>query len=172
MSMKKNKKAIGVTAIIIIIIVIIFILVVAYIVNLYQDKQKFTNASVGINNIMKTLAVDDQYRKQDYCIYNDLKYSKGKLLCFVTETAMLDDYPQKGKEKKIETSTQDARWMFRGNNSLALEDSTTTYTIANLYKNGKLDCYIREQKINEHASKLEVGCSGSAKAEWFPVRES
>ena len=163
--MNNNKKMLNIT--LLSILSIILALGMIYGASLIKEKQSFMNALQQSETIIVSMTDKEGIESRQYCQRNNMKYSKGSLSCFVTSTKLISGSSQ-GQVEKV---AQKNGWVFTGNNDIALNDSENTYTIANLYENGRLKCFIRQKKINDQQSVLEVGCSGSAKAEWFPVRD-
>ena len=163
--MNKNKKKTNI--ILIATLTILLVVIVVYGGNIIKDRENFIQASKQSETIINSISKAGKSETQQYCIYNNMKYSKGVLSCYVTVTKITGIFPR----SQITNALQQSKWIFRGNNDIALNDSENTYTTANLYNNGTLSCFVREKKLDDKHSKLEVGCSGPAKAEWFPVRK-
>lgn len=163
--MKKNKKK---TSIILIILATLLLVTgLSYAYNLHNNKQEFIQASKQTSGIIDSIYNKGTTHAQQYCVYNNMKYSKGVLSCFVMSSKITSGSSQ----SQIIKAAEWGKWIFKGNNDIALNDSENTYTTANLYSNGKMGCFIREKRINDQHSELEVGCSGPAKAEWFPLKQ-
>jgi len=163
--MKKNKKPIK--TILLIVIFILLALVVVYSLGIIHDRQNFIKASRQSEEVINSIAKEGEADTKRYCQHNNLKYSKGTLSCFIISTKTTGV----SSLLKIANVARQTGWNLTGNNDIALNDSQNTYIIANLYKNGIMNCFIREKRLSTQQFELEVGCSGPAKAEWFPVRE-
>jgi uncharacterized phage-like protein YoqJ len=164
--MKKNKKRIN--TVLIAALVLLLGVSVVYGVSAINERKDFIQASKQSETIINSIAKEGKLETQRYCQRNDMKYSKGILSCSV----IFKKTTEVSSRSQVTKATEQSKWIFKGNNDIALNDSENTYTIANLYNNGTLNCFVRERKLNDQHSELEVGCSGPARAEWFPVREN
>ena len=163
--MKKNKKLYIIGAVLIITAVGLAALY------FLSDRQKFTSMRIDINNVKFDTSADTESIKSDnYCNRNNMKYSKGSLACHVGDTIT---YATNTKEIKKVTAQNTRKlisigWQSNGSNLQLLKDSG--YIMGELYTKGEFDCYQRYKPADGGRLVLEVGCSGPAKAEWFPVK--
>lgn len=162
--MKKNKKTI-------IILVGLLILLLAGVISYtyYQDKENFAQASQEVDLLVNSVSGLKNIDKQQYCLRNNLKYEKGILSCYTAQSGIFNN-AQAISDNIINNVTQKVKWQFKGNNFTALNDSSSTYLVANLYTSNDFNCYIRQKYIDANQSLVEIGCSKIAKREWYPVK--
>lgn len=137
-----------------------------------RDRQVVFGEDKNINQYIQELKASkliSDVQSEKYCSYTHQKYSKGSLGCSI-------DYTFHSSDSDLITASFDRvatefGWTFLfdntdGNN----EYSEKRYILSRVYIDQDRRCglhiYQEEQKY-----KYEIGCSGPAKAEWFPVRE-
>lgn len=163
--MKKNKKAWIVLVLVLAVILLAGLVGVGY----YQDRQKFIEATNNVKAIVNLLSVSSAQSKQQYCQRNNIKYEKGSLLC-TTETSLILGLNLYDDQSLIKLA-KSAGWQYKGSNLDLWQSADKTYKYAQLYKHKDTDCYIRA-KSQDKKEVLSVGCYASAKAEWYPIRNS
>jgi len=159
--MKKNKNNI--------IIAVVVVFVIGLITGLiyYKDKSKFSAASKDFNSITEALNLKPLSRQvQQYCMYNNQKYSKGQLSCLTEVSLLVGSLPNSSELAKV---TSEIGWISKGSNLDSWVGVDSSYIYAHLYTKNELTCSIREKKAESELT-IEIDCSGPAKAEWFPVR--
>ena len=148
--------------------VLLIVLVVG--IGRYNDRQKFTVATKEIAQIAEQLKGNgSSEKKQEYCMRNDLKYSKGNLSC-ITELILTNN--KKVNALEVDVAVNKVGWTSQGSNLESWKDADDKYILANTYTDNKVDCYVRAYEKQSVRYLITIGCSGPAKAEWFPVREN
>lgn len=170
MKQNKNRKKLNITLLVVIVVMLSIGGVVG--VGFYKDRQSFKDASRDIHSIFE--ALDYHASSKDttqYCMYNNMKYSKGKLLCFMTVSKNVKTADFQNDKEKISSVTHTAGWTHEGSNSVALNSIGDVYLTADVYTKDPMNCFVREKQLSNEYSKIEIGCSGPARAEWFPVKK-
>lgn len=168
MKKKQNKKKLSITLLVVIIVMLIVVGVIG--ASFYKDRQNFNNASKDIHSIFEALGypISDKDTNQ-YCMYNNMKYSKGSLICTTESTLSVEGFLFDGS--KLDKTTSSVGWKFHGSNLGTWKKMNDQYIFANLYDKGELRCSIRIKTIDYNQSMVELDCSGPARAEWFPVKK-
>lgn len=170
MKQNKNRKKLNITLLVVIVVMLSIGGVVG--VSFYKDRQSFKDASRDIHSIFE--ALDYRASSKDttqYCMYSHLKYSKGNLTCYVSHSFMIKN-PVKNVISMSERKLEGVGWKKRGNNIDYFKEKDETYVVANIFTDkNKLNCHSRYKLVAADVLAVEIGCSGPARAEWFPVKK-
>lgn len=160
--MKKNKKFLIPT-----LIVLAVCLYVA--VPLLYDRWVYSSQDKKIKGYISSLKVaQGNVKAEKYCTYSHQKYSKGTLKCDVrysfsykNDSTLFD---------KSTTTAQEFGWKFKWDNAVTNNKySTEKFIKSEVYEYRHLLCsFVIIEKSD--AYEYQLGCSGRAKAEWYPVR--
>jgi hypothetical protein len=158
--MKKNKKIIMivVASLLLVIIIVVSQLISDWYTFTSQDR-KIKNYITSIEGVNKSKIVSD-----NYCSYSHQKYSKGALGCSIMYTFSVNDGSFAFNNNQI---SKELGWKYAFDNTSSTNQySDKKYTKHIVFEAKSMTCSY--SIINK---EYQLGCSGPAKAEWFPVRE-
>ncbi len=164
--MKNNKKYLAIA-------LMCGLIVIAGIVSAFLvDKMKFSGQD---KNIKSYIAILDETQKihdismSKYCSYAHQKYSKGSLRCDLSYKFSSED---EGIVKNSGDTASDFGWTFQWDNTVSNNKySTEEFIKSEVYTYKDLYCNFSVKK-SSNSYEYEIGCSGPAKAEWFPVKKN
>lgn len=162
--MKKNKKTITIIAVAVAAIGVMTASMFVY------DWYKYNSENHKINNYIESLeGVDKSTISSDnYCTYSHQKYSKGVLGCNIDYTFLVD----RSFTFSNDELSKELGWKYAFDNTTSVNRySDKNYLKHVVFETGGMTC---SYSIIDKQDTLsyQLGCSGPAKAEWFPVREN
>ena len=163
--MNKNKKLI----IAISLLVVLAIAGTAY--YFLSDRQTYIAQDKNIKEYIQSLQASypvEGVQSEKYCSYAHQKFSKGSLGCGV-------NYTFYNAHKDVITADFDNKaanfgWIYSFDNTAGNNKySEQQYILSRVYKYKNITCGLHITKEDQRY-KYQIGCSGPAKAEWFPVK--
>ena len=163
--MKKNKQIIKIIILILLAIGMYIALMFAY------DWYKYSSQNNKIKSYIELLqgVNKNTVASDNYCTYSHQKYSKGVLGCSISYAV------SSSSALLFQNSREEAEgfgWKYKWDNTVDNNKySSENYIKSEVYEFDGLYCSFVVKNAGT-VYQYELGCSGPAKAEWFPVREN
>lgn len=160
--MKKNKKypfSITIT-------VVLLVLTACTAYYFLSDRYTFISQKSNIEHYISAKTSAKNVSSEQHCSYSHQKYSKGALGCDIDYMFSLSQNNQADEDPyKIANKL---KWAYKFDNTASVNEyGEEKYLRHYVFEVDGLTC---SYSLNKQGSKIEIGCSGPARAEWFPVR--